>query len=706
MIVKYCKASAMALIAAFYLPALWAAPPQLEIIADRTELRSFDKTNVTFVFSEEPQGFDIYDIGVTNGFLSNLVPGGSSNNWVYIAEFTKGAMGTIEDIENSTVGSISQITVADGAYTNTLGDAGTGATEDIAYNTTLDGDGLVGEAECPLTRYTRTADNAVTVVGNDGNNFSMSTSGNVTYPSRVPDINRDNIAILLLNTQNGTIIMDQFNSPIVNPIFWLSGLDHSGMNFTGLVDKNGIPIMEEDIIILKDTEKPGNDALIRDGFVIRDNNPDNIVSAPNINSTNGGFVIRGEFTSISYLAEDTAPGSTSNDFYVIDTNAICDTDGDGIADINDSNNNVALPAADIVVTKSLDTAAPFTVGDTIQYTLVVSNSGPDAASNVVVTDTSTNLNITNVSSTNCSSLPCTITTLANGASETITVTATIVASGSFDNAVSVAADESDPNTSNNSDSTGNGGNTAPAADVAVTKSLDTAAPFTVGDTIQYTLVVSNSGPDAATNVLVTDTEANLVIDTVSSANCSSFPCTIATLPSGASETITVMATILASGNFNNAVSVAADQTDPDSTNNSDTAGNGGNAAPAADLAISKVLDTTAPFIAGDTIQYTLVVSNNGPDTATGVQITDTETNLAIGTVSSTNCSGFPCTIASLPSGASETIAVTATIGAGGVFNNAVSVAADQNDPDSTNTVTIPIMAVMPHQQPIWPSPKT
>ncbi|NOR72241.1 MAG: DUF11 domain-containing protein, partial [Methylomarinum sp.] len=602
MIVKYCKASAMALIAAFYLPTLWAATPQLEIIADRTELRSFDKTHVTFAFSEEPQGFDIYDIGVTNGFLSNLVPGGSSNNWVYIAEFTKGAMGTIEDIENSTVGSISQITVADGAYTNTFGEAGTGATEDIAYNITLDGDGLVGEGECLLTRYTRTAADAVTVVGNDGNDFSMSTSGNITYPSRAPDTNRDNVAILLLNTQNGTIIMNQFASPpIVNPIFWLSGLDHSGMDFTGLVDKNGIPIMEEDIIILKNTEKPGNDELIRDGFVIRDINPDNVVAPPNINSTNGGFVIRGEFNSISYLAEDVAPGRTENDFYVINTNAICDTDGDGIADINDSNNNVALPAADIAVTKSLDTAAPFTVADSIQYTLVVTNNGPDAASNVLVSDTPTNLIIDTVVSTNCNSLPCTITTLANGASETITVTATTPANGSFDNAVSVAADESDPDASNNSDNTGNGGNALPAADVAVTKSLDAAAPFTVGDTIQYTLVVSNSGPDAASDVVVTDTPTNLNITNVSSTNCSSFPCTITTLSNGASETIIVTATIPASGSFDNAVSVAADESDPDASNNSDNTGNGGNALPAADVAVTKSLDAAAPFTVGDTI---------------------------------------------------------------------------------------------------------
>lgn len=84
------------------------------------------------------------------------------------------------------------------------------------------------------------------------------------------------------------------------------------------------------------------------------------------------------------------------------------------------------PSADLSVTKTLNTAGPFTPGQTVNYTIVVSNSSSSdvAATNVVVEDLPTNLTITGVSSTNCSSLPCTIPSLAVGASETITVTAT------------------------------------------------------------------------------------------------------------------------------------------------------------------------------------------------------------------------------------------------------------------------------------------
>jgi uncharacterized repeat protein (TIGR01451 family) len=346
--------------------------------------------------------------------------------------------------------------------------------------------------------------------------------------------------------------------------------------------------------------------------------------------------------------------------------------------------NANIPVADISTTKTLDSSGPFTVGDTLQYTLVVSNTGPDTATNVTVDDIPSNLVINSVSSPNCSSFPCTIPSLSNGATETITVQTTIQNSGPFDNIATASADESDPNTSNNTDNTGNGGTAAPAADVSITKTLDTAGPFTVGDSFQYTLVVTNAGPDDATNVSINDTPTNLIIDSVSSTNCSAFPCTIPSLSNGASETITVQATIDNSGPFDNEATATAVESDPNTGNNTDNTGNGGTAAPAADVSITKTLDTAGPFTVGDAIQYTLVVTNAGPDDATNVSINDTPTNLIIDSVSSTNCSAFPCTIPSLSNGASETITVQATIDNSGPFDNEATATAVESDPDTGN----------------------
>src|SRR5205807_8476560 len=105
--------------------------------------------------------------------------------------------------------------------------------------------------------------------------------------------------------------------------------------------------------------------------------------------------------------------------------------------------------------KTLTTSGPFTAGQSISYTLVVANAGPSTATNIQVTDTPSNLTITNVSGGGCAALPCTIGSLASGANVTINVTATISAAGAFDNSATANAAQVDPNPSNNTDSTGN-----------------------------------------------------------------------------------------------------------------------------------------------------------------------------------------------------------------------------------------------------------
>src|SRR5260221_4847321 len=81
-------------------------------------------------------------------------------------------------------------------------------------------------------------------------------------------------------------------------------------------------------------------------------------------------------------------------------------------------------------------------------------------SSIQVTDTPTNLTITNVSGSGCAALPCTIASLASGANTTINVTATITASGAFDNTATATPAEADTNLANNTSTTGN---TGPAA---------------------------------------------------------------------------------------------------------------------------------------------------------------------------------------------------------------------------------------------------
>ena len=116
----------------------------------------------------------------------------------------------------------------------------------------------------------------------------------------------------------------------------------------------------------------------------------------------------------------------------------------------------------------------------------------------------------------------------------------------------------------------------------------------------------------------------------------------------------------------------------------------GVAASGADLSIS-MADAPDPVTAGATLTYTLAVNNAGPETATGVSVTDT---LPAGVTSvkasgtGWTCSGtgpVTCTMASLAVGVALPITITVTAPtAGGAITNAATVSSATADPNSSN----------------------
>jgi len=143
--------------------------------------------------------------------------------------------------------------------------------------------------------------------------------------------------------------------------------------------------------------------------------------------------------------------------------------------------------------------------------------------------------------------------------------------------------------------------------VSITKTLDTAGPYTAGDTITYTVTVTNAGPtDEAKNTIVIDQPTNLTITSVASASCTEFPCAIPLLAVGASEVITVMATIDAAGAFDNSAGAYA-FVDPDISDNIDNTGNGGTAVAPPPLPTYTVGGTLSGLAGSVTLQ------NNGAD---------------------------------------------------------------------------------------------
>jgi uncharacterized repeat protein (TIGR01451 family) len=114
-----------------------------------------------------------------------------------------------------------------------------------------------------------------------------------------------------------------------------------------------------------------------------------------------------------------------------------------------------------------------------------------------------------------------------------------------------------------------------AADLNIVKSAPPSV--SVGQGIGYSITVTNNGPVAATNVVVTDAipaGTNFASATASQGTCggtSTVTCNLGTLASGASATVSIAVNANSAGTVTNTATVAADQHDPNPADNSSSA---------------------------------------------------------------------------------------------------------------------------------------
>ena len=115
----------------------------------------------------------------------------------------------------------------------------------------------------------------------------------------------------------------------------------------------------------------------------------------------------------------------------------------------------------------------------------------------------------------------------------------------------------------------------PPADMSITKSASAPLPFG-GQNITYTIPVSNGGPGVATAVTVTDVlpPGTTFVSATPPGICSgtsTITCSVGTLNSGATTTITLVVTApVAGGSLINTATVTAFEPDPNPANNSAT----------------------------------------------------------------------------------------------------------------------------------------
>ena len=220
-------------------------------------------------------------------------------------------------------------------------------------------------------------------------------------------------------------------------------------------------------------------------------------------------------------------------------------------------------------------------------------------------------------------IKCRLGNLPSGASATIQVAVPATFPGTIVDTVSVKADQPDPDVKDNTDTEQT--TVLGKVDLAVTK-LVAPQESVVGKPITYTITVTNNGPSPATGVTVTDKLPSNVMSVRCSDDCSitrvgdALTWRIGNLASGASVTLTCTLVPTVVGQLTNTVEVTGNEYDPELGNNIASATSTVRA-PSANLSVTKS-DDRDPVYVGDTVIYTITVTNTGPDDATGVELTD------------------------------------------------------------------------------------
>ena len=341
--------------------------------------------------------------------------------------------------------------------------------------------------------------------------------------------------------------------------------------------------------------------------------------------------------------------------------------------------------ADLALTKSAS-PNPVDAGEWLAYTLVVTNQGPSRAKNVVLTDplpANTSFSSVWPDSPTCTyaggTVTCNLGNMDRGSSRTVTIMVRVspdITGGTITNNAAVHSSATDPVSGNNEASVTT--NVQVHADVEAHKTGPSLV-YIAGH-ILYQIHATNKGPSRATGVVLTDTLPPRTSFAHASPGCvrngNTITCAAGALAPGASTatytiTVTLDQTLNEGEQVENQVTVSTSTPDPNGANDTASASTTVTRDPTnlqANLSLTK--SGPATVYAGGSIDYTLIVCDEGALDASDVTLVDTlPANVAFDTATSSQGScdynagthQVTCALGALANGSCAQVNISVTV---------------------------------------------
>ncbi|WP_067089372.1 beta strand repeat-containing protein, partial [Methanobrevibacter curvatus] len=265
-------------------------------------------------------------------------------------------------------------------------------------------------------------------------------------------------------------------------------------------------------------------------------------------------------------------------------------------------------------------------GQLVNFTITVTNHGPDNASNVNITEVFgpdliyiSGSNTTNTGYYNETNHVWYVGNISNGTTVTLNIVFRVNGAGNISNNLTVNSSENNTGNTTVNETL----NSSKAINLSVVKVANVTGVLN-GQLVNFTITVTNHGPDNASNVNITEVFGPdlIYISGSNTTNTGYYNETnhvwyVGNISNGTTVTLNIVFRVNGAGNISNNLTVNSSENNTGNTTVNETL----NSSKAINLTVVKVANVTG-VLNGQLVNFTITVTNHGPDNASNVNINE------------------------------------------------------------------------------------